>query len=140
MLHVHFHNRPVPINAAATFLIVWILLGTGAVLLNHTNHKKTTPPLLGGVVFWRRVRDSNPRFLSESPVFKTGSLNRSDNSPFVWCIISFIWRIVKVNILSALRGRKSVYKDKKSFYANIVIENIKSCVIMMVQDIYRISK
>ena len=30
---------------------------------------------------WRRVRDSNPRFLSESPVFKTGSLNRSDNSP-----------------------------------------------------------
>ena len=31
--------------------------------------------------FWRRVRDSNPRFLSESPVFKTGSLNRSDNSP-----------------------------------------------------------
>ena len=31
--------------------------------------------------FWRRVRDSNPRFLSESLVFKTSSLNRSDNSP-----------------------------------------------------------
>ena len=35
----------------------------------------------GGVSFWRRVRDSNPRFLSESLVFKTSSLNRSDNSP-----------------------------------------------------------
>ena len=34
-----------------------------------------------GHFIWRRVRDSNPRFLSESPVFKTGSLNRSDNSP-----------------------------------------------------------
>ena len=33
------------------------------------------------VLFWRRVRDSNPRFLSESLVFKTSSLNRSDNSP-----------------------------------------------------------
>ena len=30
---------------------------------------------------WRRVRDSNPRILSESLVFKTSSLNRSDNSP-----------------------------------------------------------
>ena len=37
--------------------------------------------------FWRRVRDSNPRFLSESPVFKTGSLNRSDNSP---CELNYI--------------------------------------------------
>ena len=33
------------------------------------------------LLFWRRVRDSNPRFLSESLVFKTSSLNRSDNSP-----------------------------------------------------------
>ena len=30
---------------------------------------------------WRRVRDSNPRFLSESLVFKTSSINHSDNSP-----------------------------------------------------------
>ena len=29
----------------------------------------------------RRVWDSNPRFLSESLVFKTSSLNHSDNSP-----------------------------------------------------------
>ncbi len=34
-----------------------------------------------GELLWRRVRDSNPRFLSESLVFKTSSLNRSDNSP-----------------------------------------------------------
>ena len=31
--------------------------------------------------YWRRVRDSNPRFLAESLVFKTSSLNHSDNSP-----------------------------------------------------------
>ena len=30
---------------------------------------------------WRRVWDSNPRSLAGSPVFKTGSLNHSDNSP-----------------------------------------------------------
>ena len=29
----------------------------------------------------RRMWDSNPRFLSESPVFKTGALNHSANSP-----------------------------------------------------------
>ena len=38
---------------------------------------------------WRRVRDSNPRFLSESLVFKTSSLNRSDNSPWTYIISSF---------------------------------------------------
>ena len=36
-------------------------------------------------MFWphgqRRRWDSNPRPLSESPVFKTGSLNHSDTSP-----------------------------------------------------------
>ena len=36
---------------------------------------------LSDAVFWRRGWDSNPRPLSESPVFKTGSLNRSDTSP-----------------------------------------------------------
>ena len=30
---------------------------------------------------WRRERDSNPRCLSTSPVFKTGALNRSAISP-----------------------------------------------------------
>ncbi len=40
------------------------------------------PPTRGGFSHWRRVRDSNPRFLSESLVFKTSSLNRSDNSPY----------------------------------------------------------
>ena len=39
------------------------------------------------VISWRRVRDSNPRFLSESLVFKTSSLNHSDNSPFIPCNI-----------------------------------------------------
>ena len=33
-------------------------------------------------IFWRRVWDSNSRWVSPSPVFKTGSLNRSDNSPY----------------------------------------------------------
>ena len=31
---------------------------------------------------WRREWDSNPRCVAASPVFKTGSLNRSDISPF----------------------------------------------------------
>ena len=44
--------------------------------------------------FWRRVRDSNPRFLSESLVFKTSSLNRSDNSPCRYTI-AFLERKVK---------------------------------------------
>ena len=30
---------------------------------------------------WRRERDSNPRCLAASPVFKTGSINHSDISP-----------------------------------------------------------
>lgn len=30
---------------------------------------------------WRRERDLNPRCLSASPVFKTGSINHSDISP-----------------------------------------------------------
>ncbi len=50
-----------------------------------THQKSSTPD--GVELFWRRVRDSNPRFLSESPVFKTGSLNRSDNSP---CELNYI--------------------------------------------------
>ena len=54
--------------------------------------KKSTP--LGWISFWRRVRDSNPRFLSESLVFKTSSLNRSDNSP-EGSILSFLFRLVK---------------------------------------------
>ena len=34
------------------------------------------------VLDWRREWDSNPRQVSLSPVFKTGSLNRSDISPY----------------------------------------------------------
>ena len=52
-------------------------------LSNPNVHQSKNPPTRGGLLLWRRVRDSNPRFLSESPVFKTGSLNRSDNSPYV---------------------------------------------------------
>ena len=55
------------------------------------------------LLFWRRVRDSNPRFLSESPVFKTGSLNRSDNSPFDE-MISFRHEIVKVFPVLAIQS------------------------------------
>ena len=33
------------------------------------------------ILLWRRGWDSNPRSLSESLVFKTSSLNRSDTSP-----------------------------------------------------------
>ena len=34
-----------------------------------------------GACIWRRERDSNPRCLAASPVFKTGSINHSDISP-----------------------------------------------------------
>ena len=44
------------------------------------------PPTRGGFLLWRRVRDSNPRFLSESLGFKTSSLNHSDNSP---CVLNY---------------------------------------------------
>ena len=50
-------------------------------LSNPHTHQSKNPPTRGGLLLWRRVRDSNPRFLSESLVFKTSSLNRSDNSP-----------------------------------------------------------
>ena len=36
---------------------------------------------------WRRGWDSNPRCIAASPVFKTGSLNRSDTSPFGFSFI-----------------------------------------------------
>ena len=39
--------------------------------------------LTKNVDFWRREWDSNPRWVAPSPVFKTGSLNRSDISPFI---------------------------------------------------------
>ena len=43
--------------------------------------KKTATYLLFLHYFWRRERDSNPRLLSESPVFKTGALDHSAISP-----------------------------------------------------------
>ena len=42
---------------------------------------KNTDTPMGICIFWRRVRDSIPRYLSVSLVFKTSSSNRSDNSP-----------------------------------------------------------
>ena len=36
-----------------------------------------------GACIWRRERDSNPRCLAASPVFKTGSINHSDISPYL---------------------------------------------------------
>ena len=45
----------------------------------HAHQKNSTP--VGVELFWRRVWDSNPRSLAGSPVFKTGALNHSDNSP-----------------------------------------------------------
>ena len=53
------------------------------------NASRKKPDLSGRQIrflCWRRVRDSNPRFLSESLVFKTSSLNRSDNSPYMGMI------------------------------------------------------
>ena len=38
-------------------------------------------------ICWRRGWDSNPRCIAASPVFKTGSLNRSDTSPFGFSFI-----------------------------------------------------
>ena len=44
--------------------------------------KKKSPTHKGhGSFLWRREWDSNPRFLAESLVFKTSSLNHSDISP-----------------------------------------------------------
>ena len=48
------------------------------------SHLGTSPQdAIVGERCWRREWDSNPRCFSASPVFKTGSLNRSDISPYV---------------------------------------------------------
>ena len=46
------------------------------------------------IIRWRRGWDSNPRFLSESLVFKTSSLNRSDTSPLD-CIKQLYYYTIK---------------------------------------------
>ena len=69
---------PRPKKHATGMFFTPALLGSAS--SNPTPRQQKMPPV-GGISYWRRVRDSNPRFLSESPVFKTGSLNRSDNSP-----------------------------------------------------------
>ena len=51
-------------------------------LANRPLHHLSTAPYSVLIVFlWRRGWDSNPRPLSESLVFKTSSLNRSDTPP-----------------------------------------------------------
>ena len=46
-----------------------------------SKHKLILKNLIFNCKYQRRRWDSNPRSLSESPVFKTGSLNHSDTSP-----------------------------------------------------------
>ena len=88
------HNSLMPTPVAGAFIRLWILPRpknsppdcfypgcAGAGLSNPVRPSKNDTIQKDGVVFWRRVWDSNPRFLAESPVFKTGSLNHSDNSP-----------------------------------------------------------
>ena len=51
--------------------------------------------LNGDIVIYnikRRGRDSNPRSLSESLVFKTSSLNHSDTSPYAFTKYCFVKR------------------------------------------------
>ena len=49
-------------------------------LSNPISAPKSSTPA-GVLLFWRREWDSNPRWVAPSPVFKTGTLNRSDISP-----------------------------------------------------------
>ncbi len=77
-------------------------VSTGHLHFNGSNPiypKKLTP--FWGVLFWRRVRDSNPRFLSESLVFKTSSLNHSDNSPCCYNISSCAQKVKGTTSASA---------------------------------------
>ena len=53
-------------------------------LFPTTKNKEDTR--LGVFFIWRREWDSNPRCVAASPVFKTGSLNRSDISPLMHTI------------------------------------------------------
>ena len=71
------------IISEATSLGVAVIIRETISFAEGKHHSKR-PHLSGRQMWsfcWRRVRDSNPRFLSESLVFKTSSLNRSDNSP-----------------------------------------------------------
>ena len=60
-------------------------------IIQRRNSCKCSAPC---IIRWRRGWDSNPRFLSESLVFKTSSLNRSDTSPLD-CIKQLYYYTIK---------------------------------------------
>ena len=74
VIHVHFRYCRFNFSHPSTSL-------RDAALSNPGSSLKILMPPKGYEDFWRREWDSNPRWVAPSPVFKTGSLNRSDISP-----------------------------------------------------------
>ena len=65
---------------------------------------------------WRREWDSNPRFLAESLVFKTSSLNHSDISPYITYIIYLNESsAISSACLSAAAFKVALFSFKRSY-------------------------
>ena len=76
--------QPTPL-AGEPLTATWVLL-RGCVIRGRAPDALMPPNMTmpgGHSHIWRRERDSNPRCLAASPVFKTGSINHSDISPDV---------------------------------------------------------
>ena len=76
--------QPTPL-AGEPLTATWVLLHTYRLSGRERGDCPAMPPNMtmpkGHSHIWRRERDSNPRCLAASPVFKTGSINHSDISP-----------------------------------------------------------
>ena len=76
--------QPTPL-AGEPLTATWVLLHTYRLSGRERGNCPAMPPNMtmpkGHSHIWRRERDSNPRCLAASPVFKTGSINHSDISP-----------------------------------------------------------
>ena len=66
-------------------------------------------------VEWRRGRDSNPRCLLDTPVFKTGALNHYATSP------SFEGDFTQINYnIFSLKNKTALSLEKSCFLANLM--------------------
>ena len=98
-------------------------------------HEKRSVP---NVFNWRRGWDSNPRFLAESLVFKTSSLNHSDTSPDVrWLARSYQNQLYYYSIDTPIcqlffhffkkrKKKQQKVKIKKNF-AEIIKQQARNC-------------
>ena len=93
-------------------------------LSNPYIHQSKSPPARGGLLLWRREWDSNPRYLSVSPVFKTGSLNRSDISP---CVLNDI--ISDFKSQGVFRQKTFLHLTKPGGYARILWQSIEQILL-----------